>query len=195
MNNNNNVVSRHHPSLTDRQAAERKLCRFFASFGIDAMLAHERLITPFIKRAEQFWRAHGGADLASLALEEAEIDVTAWFADVLDLAPPHDRTSVVIGRASFLMCGSLERSIDLFLMPVEDLPNDVISAMRRRAPSAVPPSIEGDMHHQPYEAWSVRNVLPKVAPFDKGIAQTFGDLFRRDGRVLSLLGRDSSSTP
>ena len=31
--NDNNASFRHHLTLDDRQAAERKLCRLFASFG------------------------------------------------------------------------------------------------------------------------------------------------------------------
>lgn len=194
MNNKNGVVSRYQPNLDERQAAERKLCRFYASFGINAMADPERLIAPFLIRAEQFWRAHGETELAALALEEAEIDVTAWFAEILGMDTPHEHTSLMAGRAAFLMCDDQEHHAELFLMPVEDLPEDFIAEMRDNAPSTVPPSIYGDMHHQPYEAWSVRHVMPKPASFDKGMVQALGDLFRRDGRGFSLLGRGSSST-
>lgn len=194
MNNNNSVVSQHHPSVDDRQAAERKLCRFFMSFGINAMVERERLIDPFIMRAIQFWRAHGSLDLASLALDEAEIDLRAWFAGIFDQDGEDADRSMMTGRAAFLMCGGPKHFLDLFLLPVDALPSGFIDMMRHHAPVAVPPSDLGEMHHQPYEAWSLRHVLAKAGPFERSMMHTLGHLFKRDGRGLSFIGRNTGST-
>ncbi len=182
MNNNKSASSRHLPNLADRQAAEQKLCRFFASFGIDARAEQERLIDPFVTRAAHFWRGHAGLDFASLALDEAEADMADWFSKILSTDENSEPVSVMTGRAAFLMCGGPRHFADLLLIPVEDLPGDFIDAMQSHTPAAVPPSELGDMDHQPYEAWSVRHALAKAAPIDKSLLQTLGHVIRRDGR-------------
>ncbi len=194
MSNNNNLVSRYHPSLDDQQAAEGKLCRFFASFGVDAMVERERLIDSFILRASRFRRSHGGFDLASLALDEAEIEVRAWFAKVFGIDDSDERTLLMTGRAAFLMCGGEKRFSSLFLTPIEDLPTGFIKAMHDHAPAAVPPHDLGDMHHQPYEAWSFRHVMMKAVPIDRSLMHALGNLIRRDGRGLGLSWRNTRPT-
>lgn len=195
MNNNDSVsvVGRHHPSLDHLEAAERKLSRFFGSFGIDAMTSRERFIDPFVARAARFWRAHGGLDFASVALEEAEAEVQDWLSGILESDEADQRATLMAGRAAFLMCGGAKRFQSEFLMPVDVLPDDFVAAMRRHAPKTVPPSDYGDMHHQPYEAWSFRHVMG-TAPFDRGMMQGFSDLFRREGRSFSFIGRNTGPT-
>ncbi len=194
MNNNKNALSRHLPNLADRQAAEQKLCRFFRSFGIDATTERERLIDPFIMRAAQFWRGHAGLDLASLALEEAELDVKAWFATIFGADDESEPMSIMQGRAAFLMCGGPACFADLLLIPVDDLPGAFIAAMRDHAPAAVPPSDLGEMHHQPYEAWSVRPAFAKAGLIDKGLMQALGHVIRRDGRGFGFGWWNSGSS-
>lgn len=191
---NNNVSSRHHPNLDDRQAAERKLCRLFQSFGIDAMAASDRLIAPFIDRAAQFWRSHGGLDLASLALEEAEADLRAWFADLLHLEEGDERTALTTGRAAFLISGGPKRFADMFLRPKDALSLEFLDALRDHAPLAVPPSDHGEMKHQPYETWSLRHVVARAMPVDKGPMQGLGSLVRRHGGGFGFGWRNSGST-
>ena len=194
MNNNNNAPGWHHPNLDDRQAAERKLCRLFASFGIDAMTARERLIDPFIMKAAQFWRGHSGLDFAALAQDEAEMALTAWFTDIFAVDDQSEPASVVMGRAAFLMCDGPDRFADLFLVSIEDLPAEFVAMMRRHAPMLLPPSDQGEMNHQPYEAWSVRHVLAKASPVDKSFMQALGAMVRRDGRSLGFIWRNTGST-
>ncbi len=194
MTKNDIAAKWNHLNLDDRQAAERKLCRFFLSFGIEAMVERERLIDPFIMRAAQFWRGHHGVDFASLVLDEAEIDLKAWFAGIFGVEDLDGRTSLVTGRAAFLMCLGSKRFPDLFLLPVGDLPDEFIQTMRDHAPRAVPPNDDGDMHHQPYEAWSIRQVMAKAVPIDKSMLQMFGDFIRRDGRALGFNWRNTGPT-
>ena len=68
--NDNNASFRHQLTLDDRQAAERKLCRLFGSFGIHAQAMRDRLIDPYLERAAAFWRPNSGADFAALAIQE-----------------------------------------------------------------------------------------------------------------------------
>jgi len=194
MTKNEITVDWRHLNLDDRQAAERKLCRLFSSFGIDAMADRERLIVPFVVRAAQFWRGHHGVDFASLVLDEAEIELKAWFAEIFDVENVDGRTALVTGRAAFLMCDGSMRFSSLFLLPVDDLPNDFIQAMRDHAPLSVPPNDVGDMHHQPYEAWSIRHVVAKAVPIDKSMTQMFGDLIKRHGRAPIFNWRNTGPT-
>ncbi|MGI9452254.1 MAG: hypothetical protein ACR2QH_16685 [Geminicoccaceae bacterium] len=190
----NNVSSRHHPNLDDRQAAERELCRLFKSFGIDAMAAPDRLIAPFIDRAAQFWHSHGGLDLASLALEEASVDLRAWFGDLLSHEEGGERAALTTGRAAFLLSGGPKRFADMFLRQKDELSVEFLDAIRNHVPLAVPPSDHGDMKHQPYEAWSFRHVVAKAMPIDKGLMQGLGSLIRRDGGGPSFGWWNSGST-
>lgn len=193
MKNTINIASRYHPNLDDQQAAERKLCRLFASFGLDALAERERLIDPFIMRAVQFWRGHNGLDFASLAVEEAEFDLRAWFTGIFSADEKHGRASLMRGRAAFLMCDGPNRFSQAFLASVDDLPADFVGAMQDHAPLAVPPTDDGDMHHQPYEAWSLRHVVAKAMPIDKGMMQAFSDFIRREGRSIGW--RNTGTTP
>ena len=194
MMNDNNMAGLRHLNLDDRQAAERKLSRLFGSFGIDAMAARERLIDPFISRAAQFWRGHHGGDFASLVMDEAEIELQAWFTRILGAEDENGRMSLMTGRAAFLMCGGARRFSDLFLLPIEDLPGDFVQAMRDHAPQAVPPNDDGEMHHQPYEAWSIRQVVAKAMPIDRSVMPAFADFIRRDGRGFGFIWRNTGPT-
>ncbi len=187
MKNDQSVVDRYLPSVNDRETAERKLAQYFASFGINAVAERERLVDPFIRRATQFWRGHHGVDFASLALDEAETVLGIWFSDVFELDYQDDPRSTMTGRAAFLMCDGPRRFAGLFLLPVSELPEAFLIAMRSHAPVALPPSDHGDMHHQPYETWSIRHLFAMALPLDKPLTQIFGDLVRRDGRALSLI--------
>ena len=169
------------PSLEDRQAAERKLCRLFKSFGIDAPLARDRLIDPYLDRAAAFWRPHAGIDFAKLALEEAEADLQNWFVALLGDCLDDRNTALMTGRAAFLMCDGSSRFADLLLMPVKDLPASFVAAMLDQAPAAVPPSEIGEMHHQPYQAWSPTSALARALPIERGgMLQSLSGLVRRD---------------
>jgi hypothetical protein len=204
MTSKNNADGRRHPNLDDRQAAERKLCRLFDSFGINAADARDRLIDPFIDRAIQFWRGHVGPDLAVLAFDEAEFDLRAWFVEILGDEEAIGDSPVMIGRAAFLMCGGPERWSTWLLSPVAGLPAEFLDDLRAHVTTAVPPSDIGEMDHQPYESWSIPNMVARALPLDQRLIQGFGSLIRgssirgslirRDGRSLSFGWRDIGPT-
>ncbi|MEM7041460.1 MAG: hypothetical protein AAF543_01485 [Pseudomonadota bacterium] len=178
--NDNSASFQDHPSLDDRQAAERKLCRLFKSFGVDALARSDRLITPYLDRAAAFWRPHSGADFAALALEEAKADLETWFAALL-AGKLEDRTDAIMtGRAAYLLCNGTTKWADQLLAPLGSLPEAFVDALIDHAPSAVPPSDLGEMHHQPYEAWSPASSVLRALPANGGLMQGLTGFLRRD---------------
>ena len=182
------------PGLDDRQAAERKLCRLFKSFGVDALVVRDRLIDPFLDRATTLWRPHAGIDFAALAVREAEADLETWFASLLGQTLEDRASAVMTGRAAFLMCGGPTRFSDLLLLPIEDLSAAFVSAMSDHAPSAVPPSKLGEMHHQPYEAWSPTAVMARALPAERGFLNGLAGLVRRDQGASGINWRSIGRT-
>ncbi len=162
------------PGLEDRQAAERKLCRLFKSFGVEAAARRDQLIDPFLDRAATLWRPNANIDFAALAAREAEADLEAWFADLLGETLEDRASAVMAGRAAFLMAGGPARFPDLLLMPIESLPTSFEDAITDHAPSTVPPSELGEMHHQPYEAWSPTAFVARALPSEGGFFQSLG---------------------
>lgn len=178
--NNNNASSKGCPSLDDRQAAERKLCRLFRSFGIDALASRDRLIDPYLHRAAAFWRPHTGADFAALALQEAKADLEAWFAALLGDGLEDPAAAVMTGRAAFLMCDGPELFEDQLLRPLESLDAGFVRAIGEHTPCAVPPSELGEMRHQPYESWTPRHLMFRNSATERGLFQGLAGLLRRD---------------
>lgn len=193
MNDKEDVSGRHHPGLGEWQEAERKLCRLFKSFGVDALEARDRLIDPYLDRALTFWRSHSGLEFTALTVEEAHSDLEIWFRSLFGDQLASEGSAIMIGRAAFLMCGGAKRWGDVLLQPVDDLADAFVAALRQHAPQAVPPSEMGDMHHQPYEAWSVPAMLAKALPIDRPVVPGFGSLIRRDGRGFAFNWRDTGS--
>ena len=183
-----------HPALEDRQAAERKLCRLFKSFGIDAMSQRDRLIDPYLDSAAALWRPHASVDFAALAAREAEADLEVWFTALLGETLEDRASAVMTGRAAFLMSGGPEHFSDLLLLPIEELPVAFARAMNDQAPSAVPPSEFGEMHHQPYDAWSPASMMPRGLSSEGGLFQSLAGLVRRDERAAGFSWRSFGRT-
>lgn len=173
MNDNKNSFQ-HRPGLDDRQKAERKLCRLFKSFGVDALAERDRLIDPFMDRALPFWRPHSGSDFAALALQEAKADLETWFATLLETHLEDRGSAVMAGRAAYLMCNGPSEWADQLLAPVDSLPEAFVFALTEGMPSALPPSELGEMRHQPYEAWSPSAFMARAIPANSGLLQSFG---------------------
>ena len=178
--NDNNASFHHQLTLEDRHMAEVKLCRFFKSFGLDALGEHDRLIAPYLERAAAFWRPHTGANFGALAVQEAEADLETWFAALLDERLENRAFAVMTGRAAFLMCSGPRRWADQLLCPINDLDPSFVQAIKDHAPVSVPPSELGEMHHQPYVAWSPGDVMSRALPLDRSFFQGLAGLLRRD---------------
>ncbi|MGI9489901.1 MAG: hypothetical protein ACR2RF_29245 [Geminicoccaceae bacterium] len=192
--NDKNASFSDRPSLDDRQAAERKLCRLFKSFGVNALVVRDRLIDPFLDRATTLWRPHVGIDFATLAVREAEADLESWFTTLLGEVLEGRAGAMMIGRAAFLMCDGPAQFADQLLLPVESLPAAFVSAMGDHVPSAVPPSEMGEMHHQPYEAWSPSTMVARALPMERGFFQGLAGLVRRNEGSTSFSWRGIGRT-
>ena len=191
--NDKNASYRGHSSLDDRQAAERKLCRLFKSFGIDALPVRSRLIDPYLDRAVAIWRPHAGTDFAALAMEEAEADLEDWFAALLGDVLEDRADAVMTGRAAFLICNGPQRWADQLLAPIDDLDAAFVRALIDHTPSAVPPSEFGEMHHQPYEAWLPSTTSLRTFPVERSFFQGLADFARRDFRAAAITWRNIGS--
>ena len=151
-NKNNNASGRDHLDSAGRQAAEQKLCRLFQSFGIDPMAERARLIDSYVDRAFTFRQTHAGLDVGTFAVDEARADLAAWFSALLGDQQGIEGSPVMIGRAAYLMCDGPVRWPHLLLAPLEDLPAEFVRALRQEALTPIPPSENGAMAHQPYDA-------------------------------------------
>ena len=178
--NDNNASFRHQLTLDDRQAAERKLCRLFASFGINAESMRDRLIDPYLERAGAFWRPNSGADFAALATQEAEADLENWFAALLGGTLENRALAVMTGRAAFLLCDGPKCWAEEFLAATDTLNPAFVEALVDQAPSSVPPSELGEMNHQPYATWSPSGAVVRALPLDRNLFQGLAGFLRRD---------------
>jgi hypothetical protein len=178
--NDNNASFRHQLTLDDRQLAERRLCRLFKSFSVDALDQRDRLIDPYLERAAGFWRPHTGANFAVLAGQEADADLETWFTALLGDALEDRALAVMTGRAAFLLCSGPERWADQLLCPIDELEPAFVEAIRDHVPASVPPSELGEMHHQPYAAWSPGDMVSRALPLDRSFFQGLAGFLRRD---------------
>lgn len=194
-NKNNNASGRHLLDLASRQTAERKLCRLFQSFGIDPLAERARLIDSYIDRARTFWQTHAGLDIGTFAVDEAKADLAAWFSALLGDQKGGEGSPVMVGRAAYLMCDGPVRWPQLLLAPLEDLPAEFVEALRREALTPIPPSEDGDMAHQPYDAWSLHDMVLRMLPVDRHLVQGLAAAIRRDGRILGFGWRNTGPMP
>lgn len=162
------------PDLDERQAAERKLCRLFKSFSVDALAHRDRLIDPYLDRAAVFWRPHSGSNFGALAVQEAKADLETWFVALLGDRLEDRGSAIMTGRAAYLMCRGPSCWADQLLAPLESLPQAFTEALSDQTTSAVPPSELGEMHHQPYQAWSPTALMSRALPVDGGLFQNLG---------------------
>ena len=176
---NNNASDRNLLDSEECQIAEQKLCHLFRSFGIDAKRQRDRLIDPYIERAAQYGRRQSALDLARWAVDEVYIDLDHWFSTVLDDRLGELDDATMVGRAAFWMCGGPAQWSDQLLRSPDDLPASFMSALRGSAPRSVPPSDLGEMHHQPYEAWSPTAALTRRLPVDRGLISSIQSFFWR----------------
>jgi hypothetical protein len=102
---------------------------YLRAHRIHNRLHQSRLIQKVLERAARLHQARPALDPTTLAAEETEAMMDAWFAEVLDEAgQPHDRLAVD-GRVSLLLCDGPERWPYAFLDQA-NLPPDFIQAMR-----------------------------------------------------------------
>src|ERR1019366_3619022 len=102
---------------------------YLRAHRIHNRLHQSRLIQKVLERAARRHEAHPALDPTTLAAEETEEMMDAWFAEVLDeKGAPHDRLAVD-GRVALLLSDGPERWPYAFL-DEENIPEDFRKAMR-----------------------------------------------------------------
>ena len=102
---------------------------YLRAHRIHNRLHQSRLIQRILERAARRHEARPALDPTTLAAEETEALMDAWFAEVLDeKGEPHDRLAID-GRVSLLLCDGPERWPYAFL-DEEHIPEDFARAMR-----------------------------------------------------------------
>jgi hypothetical protein len=140
------------------QEAEAQLDRYLEGFGVPSGQHRAALVGRLVASAMRGEKAGGAGGLAARALEIAEQDLAAWFAQVLDEAVPEGQPPLLLGRAAFRLCDG-GRSWPGVLLS-ESPPADFIHALRVAMPAPTPPEEQGAMLAQDFESWSLRDLAP-----------------------------------
>lgn len=102
---------------------------YLRAHRIHNRLHQGRLIQKILERAAQRHAEHPALDPTTIAAEETEAMMEAWFGDVLDeKGQPGDRLAID-GRVSLMLCDGPERWPYAFL-DEENIPGDFVEAMR-----------------------------------------------------------------
>ena len=153
---------------------------YLRAHRIHNRLHQSRLIQKILERAAKRHAEHPALDPTTVAAEETEALMDAWFAEVLDQKGlPHDRLAVD-GRVALLLCDGPERWPYAFL-DEGNIPADFAESMRTRNLEAGP-----DL--------AVSSMVPR--PIDLGrITEAAGETLERFERwpVLRALCSGSSS--
>jgi len=160
------------------QVVSDSLNRLLASFGVRPDARTEALVDEWRLRALATWRERPEAELADLAIAEAEADLNRWFGLVLGAELIGDQPPARAGRAAYLLCGAGRRWPECFLS-ADPLPEHVIEALRNAVPPATPPAQPGSMPEQALDSWRLRDLLSTLP---------------RAG-LRALLGRTIAATP
>ena len=142
----------------DDQAVSDALKRWLAGFGVRMDARTQAMIDDWRHRALAVWPQFPEAELADLAIAEAEADLNRWFAGVLGTELIGDQPPARAGRAAYLLCGAGRRWPGCFLSP-DPLPEHVAAALRDAVPPATPPAHPGSMPEQALESWRLRDLV------------------------------------
>jgi hypothetical protein len=148
------------PHILERVAAERRVERYLAGFGMARGRRRELVVQGCIARALEQWRQEPGSDLPWLALEQAEDAVANWFRAVLGDNVVGDSSPLLVGRAVFEICQASGRWPGV-LATCDRLPLAADGALQQ-APRPIPPEVLGAMTPQPLEPWSADDILIRL---------------------------------
>ena len=123
---------------------------YLRAHRIHNRLHQSRLIQKILERAAKRHAEHPALDPTTVAAEETEALMDAWFAEVLDQKGlPHDRLAVD-GRVALLLCDGPERWPYAFL-DEGNIPGDFTEAMRSRNLEAGPDLAVSSMVPRPID--------------------------------------------
>ncbi len=123
---------------------------YLRAHRIHNRLHQSRLIQKILERAAKLHEARPALEPTTLAAEETEALMEAWFAEVLDeKGQPQDRLAID-GRVSLLLCDGPEHWPYAFL-DEENIPADFVQAMRTSNLNAGPDLAVSSMVPRPID--------------------------------------------
>lgn len=123
---------------------------YLRAHRIHNRLHQSRLIQKILESAARLHEAHPALDPTTIAAEETEALMDAWFAEVLEKkGVPHDRLAID-GRVALLLCDGPERWPYAFL-DEERIPGDFSQAMRSSSLEAGPDLAVSSMVPRPMD--------------------------------------------
>lgn len=149
------------PDRLLRLAAERRVERFLAGFGMARGRRRDLVIQNCVAQAMARWQEQPGSDLGALALARAEDALSRWFTAVLGPELIGEHPPLLVGRAAFEIC-SAASSWPGVLATCDRLPPAAIEAIRRAGFMPTPAEAPGSMVAQPMEWWSAKELLASL---------------------------------
>jgi hypothetical protein len=152
------------PERLVRVAAERRVERFLADFGVPRGRRRELVVQSCIARATEEWREHPGRDLGALAFAQAEETLAQWFRAVLGAETIAQDPPLLVGRAAVEICEAAG-SWPGTLSTCDRLPPAASEALQRAGVSPTPSEMQGTMSAQVLEPWSLKDLATSLQAF------------------------------
>ena len=146
------------PDTLLRVAAERRVDRLLADFGVARGRRRELVVQSCVARAVEQWREHPHRDLAGLAFGQAEETLGQWFRAVLGAETIGEEAPLLVGRAAVEICEAAG-SWPGTLSTCDRLPPAATEALRLAGVTPTPSELPGAMSAQLLEPWSVKDLL------------------------------------
>jgi hypothetical protein len=159
-----NESSGRQPDRLLRVAAERRVERLLADFGVPRGRRRELVVQSCMARATEQWREHRGRDLGELAFAQAEDTLAQWFRAVLGAETIGQNPPLLVGRAAVEICDAAG-SWPGTLSTCDRLPPAASEALRRAGVSPTPSEMQGTMSAQVLEPWSVKELATSLHAF------------------------------
>ena len=144
------------PDTLLRVAAERRVERFLANFGVPRGRRRELVVQSCVSRAIEQWRDQPASDLAALAFAQAEETLGQWFRAVLGAETVGEESPLLVGRAAFEICEAAG-SWPGTLSTCDRLPPAAADALQRAGIAPTPAEVPGAMSAQALEPWSAKD--------------------------------------
>lgn len=118
--------------VEDWNGAYEKTEDYLRAYGVDSHFHRARLVTLILRRVSERWRdGQTPAPLATLAVEETNRMLNAWFARLLDRpAGPADGFAGADARVALLLCDASTRWPYSFLEP-GPIPDELKAAVQK----------------------------------------------------------------
>jgi hypothetical protein len=146
------------PDKLLRVAAERRVERLLADFGVARGRRRDLVIQGCVSRAIEQWRERPGHDLCELAFAQAEETLAQWFRAVLGVEAIGEERPLLVGRAAVEICEAAGCWPGT-LSTCDRLPLAAAEAMLRAGVTPTPAEEPGAMIAQALEPWSVADLV------------------------------------